>query len=157
MNALAPCVSNMEDENTVDEIYPNLFLTNAACAPDFCARNKIDVCINLAAELSDLRFPRTTRVVCVPLHDTLNQPVLDLLLPACLFIEQCLEASQSVVVMCHMGISRSATFCVAFFMYKFRMTRQEAFREISHKRNIIWPNANFQRQLDKFYNHILLK
>jgi protein-tyrosine phosphatase len=51
------------------------------------------------------------------------------------FIEKVLESKENVLVHCAKGISRSATIVLAFMMYKFKMSTQDAMGFVKRKRN----------------------
>lgn len=61
-----------------------------------------------------------------------------------------LTQGKRVVVFCRMGISRSASICIAYFMKYRNMTFQEAQKCVEEKRSIIYPNRAFQEQLKYF-------
>ncbi|CAJ0939171.1 unnamed protein product, partial [Mesorhabditis belari] len=54
-----------------------------------------------------------------------------------------------------MGISRSATFAIAYLMCRDRLTLHDAYKEVQRRRNIICPNIGFFKQMieleEKFY------
>lgn len=60
------------------------------------------------------------------------------------------QAGGKTLVYCVAGISRSATFCIAYLMKYRNMTLRDAFRHVRSKRRIIRPNNGFFRQLIDF-------
>lgn len=59
-----------------------------------------------------------------------------------------------VLVHCQAGVSRSATVCIAYVMYKNNMTLEDAFDLVRSRRGVISPNLNFMQQLKEFENDI---
>jgi protein-tyrosine phosphatase len=63
------------------------------------------------------------------------------------FIE---NSNGSVYVHCRAGVSRSATIVIAYIMWKFDLTFEQAFKYVKSRRSQIHPNPGFQAQL-KWY------
>lgn len=55
-----------------------------------------------------------------------------------------------MLVHCVAGVSRSATFCIAYLMKYLQMTLLEAYNHVKLKRPIIKPNCGFFRQLIEY-------
>lgn len=60
------------------------------------------------------------------------------------------QANGKVLVHCRMGISRSATLCIAYLMKKRGFCLEDACRYVAHVRPFIHPNDGFQALLRKF-------
>ncbi len=58
------------------------------------------------------------------------------------------------LINCHAGISRSVTILMAYLLYKYKMSPQEAFEFILKKRDIINPNEGFRQQIKKYYKKL---
>ena len=56
----------------------------------------------------------------------------------------------NVLVHCRMGISRSSTAVIAFFVRFRNMTSEGATNHISRYRECVYPNFGFQRQLKEY-------
>jgi len=69
------------------------------------------------------------------------------------FIEKGREKG-SVLVHCGAGISRSATMCIAYVMYKNRIPYEEARRVVGKARPWIEPNEGFVEQLKKYEDEL---
>ena len=59
-----------------------------------------------------------------------------------------------MLVHCHAGVSRSATVCIAYLMYKNNFTLEKAFDHVRSRRGVISPNLNFMQQLQEFETDI---
>lgn len=55
-----------------------------------------------------------------------------------------------MLIHCHAGISRSATVCIAYLMYKNNLSLEKAFDHVRSRRGVISPNLNFMQQLQEF-------
>lgn len=53
----------------------------------------------------------------------------------------------SVLVHCHLGISRSATLVISYLMIKYNYNLYEATKKVLEKRDYIFPNDSFIQQL----------
>ena len=62
-----------------------------------------------------------------------------------------LKDNKRVLVQCQMGISRSVSIIIAFFIKYGNMSVQDALKKVKDKRNIVGPNQSFMKQLD-FYS-----
>lgn len=58
-----------------------------------------------------------------------------------------IQANQSVLVHCYMGVSRSTTFVLAYLMRSKGMSYEHAFQYVQKRRPIINPNPGFIAQL----------
>ena len=58
-----------------------------------------------------------------------------------------IEKSNIVYVHCQAGMSRSASFVIAYVMFHFKYNRDKAFDYVQKRREIICPNEGFMMQL----------
>jgi hypothetical protein len=63
------------------------------------------------------------------------------------FLNGRLRQGMSVLVHCEMGVSRSATVCIAYLMQYHNMTRDQAYIILKQRRPSINPNEGFWQQL----------
>lgn len=80
------------------------------------------------------------------INDDTYENILQYLVEGVRFIEK------SIVCYCHcqLGKSRSASFAIAYVMYKNKMHFSKAFNFVKKKRRLIMPNESFQCQLEDF-------
>lgn len=57
--------------------------------------------------------------------------------------------NEKILFHCHSGVSRSATFAIAYLMKKHKLTKDKAFDLVKSKRSIINPNYGFMKILDE--------
>ena len=66
------------------------------------------------------------------------------------FIEDALSKNGRILIHCAVGISRSPTIVIAYIMYRYGMTYQNAFQYVQNLRPNINPNNSFKLQLQEF-------
>jgi hypothetical protein len=65
-----------------------------------------------------------------------------------------LMQKRGVLVHCHYGRSRSASFCIAYLIKYHNMTAEDALAFVKSKRAQVSPNPGYLRQLKQFENEI---
>ena len=60
-----------------------------------------------------------------------------------------LQKGTNVFVHCFAGVSRSSSIVIAYIMYKYKLTLEEAFQYVKSKRPIVQPNPGFMQQLKR--------
>ncbi|KAI0704521.1 protein-tyrosine phosphatase-like protein [Cerioporus squamosus] len=99
------------------------------------------------------KYPPTLKLktLHVPLQDVEGADILQHLDVTTAFIKSALEDKRNtVLVHCAMGISRSATVVCAYLIAAHAMPPHEALQFVISKREIVWPNPGFQRQLQMY-------
>ena len=80
------------------------------------------------------------------INDDTNENILQYLIDGIKFIEN----SKICYCHCQLGKSRSASFVIAYIMYKNKIHFSPAFDYVKKKRKMIFPNEGFQCQLEDF-------
>jgi hypothetical protein len=146
--------SHSNEKISVNEIIPHLYLGNkyAAINKNFLIRNNIKGIINVATgvnvDFDQSKFPWIDYLNNVKIHDrpdvilsTNYKKIFD-------FIDDKIyNHQQNVLIHCSRGISRSASYVIAYLMKKFQMKFQEAYDYVKMMRPIINPNQGFITQL----------
>lgn len=117
--------------------------------PDKLTRAGIQVILNCThevPELSDKRF-ETFRINVMDVSHARLSPYFD---RAADKIEEVRTSNKKILVHCVMGISRSASLCIAYLMKYSKMTLREAFKYVKDRRAIICPNPGFFKQLIEY-------
>lgn len=65
------------------------------------------------------------------------------------FINKAMTNKQGILVHCHMGISRSTSMIIYYYMKKYGMSYNDAEKLVKSKRSIANPNPSFKAQLNK--------
>ena len=63
----------------------------------------------------------------------------------------------SLLIHCIAGRSRSVTLLLAYLIFKYKYTVDEAIKLVKDKRDIIEPNPNFIKQLHIYYDSLYKK
>ncbi|OMJ75470.1 hypothetical protein SteCoe_25393 [Stentor coeruleus] len=84
----------------------------------------------------------------IELSDSTQATLTSHLPEALSFIEQARRANQNVLVHCAAGISRSASFVIAYIMVKYNYSFDQAKELVKQKRGCVWPNSGFKCQLN---------
>ena len=91
-------------------------------------------------------FPEDFTYENIEINDIKNENILQHLIKGLKFIEQ----SKMCYTHCQLGKSRSASFVIAYVMYKNKIHFSEAFNFVRSKWNFAFPNEGFQWQLEDF-------
>ncbi|EPT02649.1 phosphatases II [Fomitopsis schrenkii] len=137
------------------EIVPGLFLadmytaTSAAVIRDLGITHVVSVVKRGCPHyLQDLKH------ICVPIEDTRHAEILNHLDATTEWIRRALAEGGQVMVHCVWGMSRSASFVIAFLMADRGMSLDDALKYVVARRKIVRPNSGFMVQLS-FYEHAL--
>lgn len=134
------------------KIKPNLYLGNCKNAHDIEGLKKVGIThiLNCAREIK----PRGEEVEFVykqlDLVDKSHQDLTHVMEEALDFMFSAVNSGGKLFVHCQQGVSRSASFCCAFFMKRDGIGLDAALAILSCKRHIVQPNAGFLRQLRDF-------
>ena len=81
------------------------------------------------------------------LYDDEREYILPYLTECFSWIDAKTNASQNILLHCHLGKSRSASIMIAYFMLKTQFSFKDAYKYIKSKRSIVKPNKGFMVQL----------
>lgn len=70
------------------------------------------------------------------------------------FIDKVREEGGRIYVHCVQGVSRSSSICLAYLIFKEKLTYDDAFKLVRAKRGIVSPNLGFMVQLMMFYQRL---
>ncbi|VDM37130.1 unnamed protein product [Toxocara canis] len=147
------------DSSAISEIRPYLHLSGIA--PLTPNNLKPFTCIiNCVAGLRHIA-PSHLTVLHIPIEDderTDLSPYWQLVFQT---IDEQKRLGGKVLIFCGMGISRSASFVVAYLMCIEKMSLYDAYKHVQRVRNIICPNVGFFKQMieleGKLYNKTTVK
>jgi len=66
------------------------------------------------------------------------------------YIHETISDGKTILVHCNRGVSRSASVVIAFVMWKFTWKFEKAFDYVRQKRDVIYPNNGFVKQLEEY-------
>ncbi|KAF8764642.1 dual specificity protein phosphatase 3-like [Argiope bruennichi] len=152
-----------------DEVFPGIFLGNAASAKNLnqLLKNNIgyvlnaahgsDEYLNMIEPLSEKDYSAAgIRFLGIPAIDSMGYPLHQHFNETIAFMREALQSGKGVLVHCKQGISRSAAVVIAFLMIELGMPLQEATRVVRQRREIL-PNEGFLLQLCNLYEQMHAK
>eukprot|EP01006_Ploeotia_vitrea_P030617 TRINITY_DN62988_c0_g1_i1.p1 TRINITY_DN62988_c0_g1~~TRINITY_DN62988_c0_g1_i1.p1 ORF type:complete len:892 (-),score=56.52 TRINITY_DN62988_c0_g1_i1:64-2739(-) len=110
--------------------------------------------VNTAAMILPCQYPDDFVYECVNLMDTPEEDISPFFPLLIQFIERVRENKGKVYVHCYQGVSRSCTIVIAYLMWKYHLTFEEAFDKLRLKRPICSPNAGFIASLFRWYKQL---
>ncbi|XP_037319592.2 dual specificity protein phosphatase 13B [Pungitius pungitius] len=157
-------LKNRRPTGAVNEVWPNLYIGNAATAQDKSLL--VDLGITHVVNAADgpqristgPRFYEDTsiRYHGVEAPDCKDFDLSPFFTETADFIHAALKQKGKVLVHCARGISRSATLALAFLMIRERLTLVEAVEAVRRHRNIL-PNVGFLSQLSRLDSSLALQ
>ncbi len=128
----------------MDQITDKVFLGNLIGARDEenLLKNNIKGVLSCCGDSSPKYQNNSIKQKIFNINDSENTNIIQYFKEALKFI----DSSEKVFVHCLGGISRSATFVIAYFMWKNKMTYEESFKMILEHR-LCGPNFGFKKQL----------
>ena len=131
-----------------DEHKGGLFLGNILAAEDPKIRDqyKIGAVLSICKGYQNIKLPETTKHLGFDLEDEASENLMPSFDQGITFIHTNLEKT-NVLVHCMQGISRSASFIIAYLIKYKDYTVANGLRYCQKKRKIVNPNEGFVKQL----------
>ena len=141
------------------EIFRWLYLGTFSNACDIIElrRMKINYILNCAFECNNKNLPKDIKELHLKVKDLENFELYDFFEQANEFINKCKLEGGILLVHCKYGISRSASFVIAYLIKYMRYTVDDALKFVSEKRSQIKPNKGFLLQLYNYEEYYLGK
>ncbi|KAL4231882.1 Dual specificity protein phosphatase 4 [Mactra antiquata] len=138
------------------EIVPGLYLGDCVHSGQQGTLRELGITclLNVSTTCKNL-FEQDFNYMNIPVNDNDTANISCWFNEAIRFIDSARETDGKVLVHCQAGISRSATVCIAYIMYKNSMTLEDAFDHVRSRRGVISPNLNFMQQLKEFEKDVL--
>ena len=135
----------------MDKIIPRLYLGDDIVAQDLAKLNekKITHILNITMNIPN-KFEPQIKYKKLIIFDTESQNIRQYFEAFEFLTESLSDESNSVLVHCNMGISRSSSFVIAYLMHKKMFKKyKDALSYVRKRRPIVAPNKGFERQLIK--------
>lgn len=126
---------------------------NSSNFKELTVRTQVGYILNVSIECRNT-FPGEFVYKKYDLEDTHAQEISQHFEEASEFLEEARKNTKNVLVHCIQGMSRSASFVIAYLVSKQNMTLRQAYDHVFSKRSIIRPNPGFMAQLIKFEEKI---
>jgi len=135
----------------VSLILPYLYLGNQENAYEKKMLQDIGIkrILNVADD-AECRWKKDFTYLHLKLDDVENQSIRPFFQQAFEFIDNGRDTKESVLVHCVQGISRSASFIIAYIMQKEKWTLEKSIQHAKTARSIVNPNRGFQAQLCEY-------
>ncbi|XP_041367191.1 dual specificity protein phosphatase 19-like [Gigantopelta aegis] len=143
-------VGDVWQDLQVGEVLPGLIMgsQDVAHSDEILKTYKVTHILNCATLVENL-YPYKYKYLTIELRDTPQQLIRQHFTEALDFIDEGRKAG-CVLVHCNAGVSRSATFVIAYLMQHEGMSFEEAFRYLRTKREKTCPNPGFVSQLKRY-------
>ena len=130
------------------EIIPGLFVADMYTATSAAVIRELGI-THVVSVLKDgcPHYPQNLQHICVPIEDKRSAEILGHLDSITEWIQRALANGGQVMVHCVWGMSRSASFAIAFLMANRRMSLDDALKHVVARRKIVKPNSGFMHQL----------
>ncbi|WAR21072.1 DUS4-like protein [Mya arenaria] len=140
------------------EIIPGLYLGDSthSCQAAVLRELGVTCLLNVSTTCKNM-FEGEFDYMNIPVNDNDQANLADWFLEAINFIDNARDNDGKVLVHCQAGVSRSATVCIAYIMYKNDMTLEDAFDLVRARRGVISPNLNFMQQLKEFEKELICR
>ncbi|KAI0352158.1 phosphatases II [Trametes cingulata] len=143
-----------EAAQTPSEITSRLFLSGLYTAVDEEQLMAIGVTHIVSVIEHRPKYPKTLtklKTLHIPIEDSDYADILQHLEVTTAFIKSALEDRRNIVLVhCAMGISRSPTVVCAYLIAHKGMSPHESLSFVMSRREIVYPNLGFRRQLDVY-------
>ena len=139
-------------------IINNIYIGNIYDAYDIESLKSKNITNVLSAVIGfDEIYESNINHLCLNLVDNEEQNIIHYFQITNHFIDNIIEKKESLLIHCIAGRSRSVTILLAYMIYKYKYTVEQAIEIVKSKRNIIEPNKNFIRQLSIYYDSLYTK
>ena len=134
------------------QIFKWLYLgsfTNA-CDIKELRKNKINYILNCAFECHNKNLPKDIKELHLKIKDSEYFDLISYFEESNKYINKCKLEGGTLLVHCKLGVSRSASFVIAYLIKSNKLTVEKAMKFLKQKRNQIKPNEGFLNQLHKY-------
>ncbi len=136
-------------------IIDNIYLGNAFNACDYTNlnENNTKLIVNCTEEIPNY-YPDNFNYIKINIRDYNDVSILDKIEDIIMKINIYLlnNPTNSVLIHCYLGSSRSATILLAYLMKYYRMTLDNALSFVKEKRNLVNLNISFYKELKEYEN-----
>lgn len=144
--------SKLEYYNNMHHITNGIFLGALSAAQDENNLKINNITNILSLVETNKKFDVVNYLEYNNINDDLNQNIFKYFHPCFLFIDKALSNKENILIHCYAGISRSSTILIAYLMYRFKLSFNDAYIKVKSERVFIKPNNSFVEQLKIFEN-----
>jgi protein-tyrosine phosphatase len=130
-----------EHEYKISDFYDDI---NNVEIKDF---NNIDTRISIYGKCcNDIKYLR------IPIYDDCTYHITDYIKESMEFIDNACNKDGNILIHCYMGSSRSASIVLAYLIYKYNYSLDNALLFLKNKRNIVNINVNFINDIKTYFS-----
>ena len=134
----------------IDKITDNIYLGGVKGLSDseYFKTEKITATLSILKDTPKFVDDENIKHKVIPLDDLYSENIIK-------YFKECIdyiESNGKVFIHCECGVSRSASFVIAYLMWKTHSTFNDAYLFVKKVRPEIDPNNGFRRQLKNFEN-----
>eukprot|EP01080_Neovahlkampfia_damariscottae_P005462 gene5462-9280_t len=150
-------MSQTTDSFGATKILDNLYLGSLPDSTNFMElkNHKITHILTVILGTTPM-FPEEFQYLNIPALDMDGENLINYFEKCILFIEEGIKKG-GVLVHCRKGRSRSSTIVIAYLIKTQKMSLKDALKFVQQKREIVQPNDDFMKQLEKYQNLLLSK
>lgn len=104
-----------------------------------------DTSITIYDNYNDITYLR------IPIYDDCTYHITDYIKEAMEFIDNATQNKGNILIHCYMGSSRSASIVLAYLIYKYNYSLNDALLFLKNKRNIVNINVNFINDVKTYF------
>ena len=141
-----------------DDVYPiraddklDIYIGSVRCVTaDNIQKHDITHIISCVHLMQKPSYPSNVQVHHVNVWDLADADIKDYFFSSITFIDKALKEKGTVLVHCNAGRSRSASIILAYFIYKYGLSCDDALQKLRSKRPSANPNPGFISQLKEW-------
>ena len=151
MLQLSSTIKILKSDNIPIEIIPHLYLGSIGSASNLkeLQKSKITHIVCCGANIKNF-FPDKFKYFNIPILDSDKEDIKKYFETSYKYIDEAIHNKGIVLVHCHAGVSRSASFVIAYIMKSQKKKYDDALDIVKSKRNKINPNPGFTQQLKEY-------
>ncbi|KAL0480807.1 hypothetical protein AKO1_006924 [Acrasis kona] len=142
-------VGQMEQPSMICESYLYLGSEWNSANLNELRKLKITHICNVGVECPDY-YPESFSYMHVKLSNTDDVDLVNQFDVFFAFIEEAILNKHVVLVHSRLGVGRSASYCIAWVMFKYKWSLQKAYKYVKDKRRIVKPSQECMRQLIRY-------
>jgi len=144
-------VHDMSEDNKLHEVVPHLYISSEIGARNREAilEKEIAAVFNVATEIPNHNADLDIEYKHLDLVDVEKTDLLPFFEEGIQFIDKFVSSERNILVHCQAGVSRSASFCLAYMMKMQGYKYADAIKQIRINRLESRPNDGFVKQLKK--------
>ena len=151
MLQISSTIKILENDNVPLEVIPHLYLGSIGSASNLKELQKFNIThiVCCGANIKNF-FPDKLKYFNIPILDSDKEDIKKYFESSYKYIDEAIQNKGNVLIHCHAGVSRSASFVIAYIMKAQKKSYDTVLDIVKSKRNKINPNPGFIQQLKEY-------